>query len=110
SRTGRQNLSRPARKTQYCRLGGTCTVDSLLSNNSAVDDSGGVGSSWKSSATFMPPHTSHYSLIRMHVSRHYPRVTLKFISTLNLLKPQTLVSFNPTSRCASTRCRVSRSS
>ena len=59
---------------------------------------------------FMSPHTSHYSSIRMHVSRQFPRDTSKSVSAPNSLRRQTLESFSPTLRRASTRCRVSRSS
>src|ERR1700694_3423405 len=49
SRTGRQNRSRPLRKTQYCDSGGRSSIGPRASSRSPVSASAGRGSRWKSS-------------------------------------------------------------
>src|SRR5437016_4260948 len=49
SRTGRQNRSRPLRKTQYCDSGGRSSMGPRASSRSPVSASAGSGSRWKSS-------------------------------------------------------------
>src|SRR5467141_76501 len=49
SRTGRQNRSRPLRKTQYCDSGGRSSMGPRASSRSPVSASAGRGSRWKSS-------------------------------------------------------------
>src|SRR6266567_1316908 len=49
SRTGKQNRSRPLRKTQYCDSGGRSSIGPSASSKSPVSASAGRGSRWKSS-------------------------------------------------------------
>src|SRR6266513_389071 len=49
SKTGRQNRSRPLRKTQYCDSGGRSSIGPRASSRSPVSASAGSGSRWKSS-------------------------------------------------------------
>src|SRR5260370_784134 len=92
SRTGRQNRSRPLRKTQYCDSGGRSSIGPRASSRSPVSASAGSGSRWKSSLiaypgapklSYKPPHRAE---------QIFPGEGLRHISVRALLLAPILVA------------------
>src|SRR6266851_1864630 len=92
SRTGRQNRSRPLRKTQYCDSGGRSSTGPRASSRSPVSASAGSGSRWKSSLIACSPAPQLSCEPPYRAKQVFPRKRLRHVCIRALLLAPKLVT------------------
>src|SRR5260370_27529295 len=85
SKTGRQNLPRPLRNTQYCDSGGRSSIGPSASSRSPASASAGRGSRWKSSLMALSCPSKLSCKPPDRAKQVFPREGLRNVSVRTLL-------------------------